>query len=137
MQTTAISITPFVLMLYLLHNLKILENILISERYRKTAMRGNWSKFEAMTMSTDIISDTENTLHSLYSLHVPRLCTYYRKPSLSGFPSSYVYKLHMSTLNFQVAFPFLRIFVSFYHCLIFVFRLTFTFCPLDFSLFLF
>ena len=94
----------------------MLENVSISEKYRKTAIRRNWSKFAEITMSVDvIISDTENTLHLLYSLHVPRQYTLYRQSSPSGFPYSYLYKLHMSTLDFQQVFPFLKVFVSFYH----------------------
>ena len=118
-------------MLYLLYNLKILENTSISEKYRKTTMGRNWSKFTEITVSTDvIISHIENTLHLLYSLPAPRQYRLYRQSSPSGFPSSYFYKRHKSTLDFQLVFPFLKIFVSFYHWFFFVFRLTFAFCPL-------
>ena len=103
-------------MLYLLYNLKILENTSISEKYRKTTMGRNWSKFTEITVSTDvIISHIENTLHLLYSLPAPRQYRLYRQSSPSGFPSSYFYKRHKSTLDFQLVIPFLKIFVSFYH----------------------
>ena len=46
MQTTVVSNTLFVLMLYLLYNLK---NVLISERYRKRILGRNRSKFEEIT----------------------------------------------------------------------------------------
>ena len=66
-------------MLYLLYNLKILENASISGRYRKKTMGKNWSKFSEITMSTGvIISHTDNTLHLLYSLHEPKQYTFYR-----------------------------------------------------------
>ena len=114
--TTVICITSSALMLYLLYNLKTLENISISERYRKTTMGRNWPKFTEITTSTDvIISHTENTLHLLYSLHAPRHHALYRQSSPSGFPSSYLYKLHKFTLDFQLVFPFLKIFASFYN----------------------
>ena len=88
MQTTVTSITSFVLMLYLLCNLKPLENVSISKRYRKTAMGRNWYKFAEITMSTDfVISHTENTLHLLCSLDVPRQYTLERQSSPSDFPS--------------------------------------------------
>ena len=116
MQIRVTCTTLFALMLYLLNNLKILENVSISERYRKTAMGRNWSKFEGITMSTDvIISHTENTLHLLCSMHSLRQFTIYRQSSPSGFPSSYLYKLRKSTLHFQLVFPFLKVFVSLYH----------------------
>ena len=121
-------------MLCIPYNLKILENVSTSEKYRKTAIRRNWSKFAEIAVSVDvIISDTENTLHLLYSLHVPRQYTLYRQSSPSGVPYSYLYKLHMSTLDFEQVFPFLKIFVFFYHCFFFVFRLTFCFLPFRFS----
>ena len=83
---------------------------------QKTAMGRNWSKVEEITMSTDvIISHTENTLHLLCSMHSLRQFTIYRQSSPSGFPSSYLYKLRKSTLHFQLVFPFLKVFVSFYH----------------------
>ena len=116
MQIRVTCTTLFALMLYLLNNLKILENVSISERYRKTAMGRNWSKFEEMTMSTNVvISHTENTLHLLCSMHALRQFTIYRQSSPSGFPSSYFYKLRKSTLHSQLVFPFLKVFVSFYH----------------------
>ena len=56
--------------------------------FQEVQKNSNWYKFAEITMSTDfVISHTENTLHLLCSLDVPRQYTLERQSSPSGFPS--------------------------------------------------